>query len=186
MATEGTTRPDEPLRQFPEDKYAPSLVCKHQIQNADDYSQPTVAVDTYNVPGTAQPDPEAEQAVADYENEPRADTNVDERSARASLVADSRSPEANYLTRDNIVFPDPRPEEAARVERFAKETIGLGVDPESLKVEQDSVDLHEQLLREGRRDSETPVQEQAGEIRDEASSQREDVDAQTDNVVGPV
>lgn len=179
MATEGNTRPDEPLRQYPEDKSAPSSVGTHEVVQGDNET-PTTAVDTYPVPGAARPDPEAEQAMAEYEDEPRADTEVP-----SSGVADSRSPEVNYLTRTNIVYPDPRPEEAARVERFAKAVVE-GEDGDGLHVEQDSTDLHEQLLREGRRDSDTPVQEQAGEIRDEANRQRDDVDAESDNVVGPV
>lgn len=185
MATEGTTRPDEPLRQYPEEKSAPSAVGTHEVTPGDE-STPATAVDTYPVPGAARPDPEAEQAVEEFENEPRADTDVDGRLTRASLVADSRSPEVNYLTRDNIVYPDPRPEEAARVERFAKEAL-LGTDGvDGLHVEQDATDVHEQLLREGRRDSDVPALEQGQNVRDETIDQRSDVDAASDNVVGPV
>lgn len=183
MATEGTTRPDEPLRQYPEDKSAPSSVGSHTVVNADDDTQRTVAVDEYPVPGTAQPDPEAEAAVEEYENEPRAETAPVNR----SLVPDTRSPEVNYLTRDNIVLPDPRPEEAARVERFARAALAEAtVDPDELSVAQDATDVHEQLLREGRRDSDVPALEQGQDVRDETHDQRKDVDPLTENVAGPV
>ena len=183
MATEGTTRPDEPLRQYPEDKSAPSQVGTHQVQNADDDSQPTVAVDEYQVPGTANPDPEGAEAVEEYENEPQAETQAN---VNRTLIADTRSPEANYLTRDNIVLPDPRPEEAARVERFARASIAdVQTAPDELTVQQDATDVAEQLRREGNYDGDTPALEQAAERRDKEAEARKDVDPLSEGATGP-
>lgn len=130
MATKTTSRPDEPLQQRPREDAAdvtpvggPLVVTEDDPSNPDNNSR--TATQSYHVPGTANVDASDEAAFDEVRDDDNiADTGISDREANRPNVAVTSSPEANYYTRDNIVFPSPNPGEVALAEAVAEAQLG--------------------------------------------------------------